>query len=108
MKQNAHQAFRYSQVAKIINAIFLQIEKGKKKFEGKEGRPTGVMYPSVSYCLQPPETAKKNTITQGIRTSAHIFKSICPMRGFRIAPIKTSYMKLPDMRIWLPEAIAQK
>src|ERR1700733_3417594 len=69
---------------------------------------TGVTAPNCSYCLHAPETAKKNTITQGMRTSAHIFKSTGPIRGLRAAPMKTSYMKLPDIRICSPRATVQK
>ena len=69
---------------------------------------TGVTAPYCSYCLHAPDTARKNTITQGMRTSAHIFKSTGPIRGLRAAPMKTSYMKLPDMRICSPRATVQK
>lgn len=51
---------------------------------------TGVQYPYVSYCFTPPETAIKNNKIQGMRTSAHIFRSTLPNLGLSAAPMNIS------------------
>ena len=50
----------------------------------------------------------RKRVSQETRTSAHIFRSSRPIRGLSQAPMKKSWMWLPDIRSALPVNLAPR